>query len=262
MTIENCLSTCQSNGYWYAGVEYGSQCWCDDFIQPYSYSGLCIDLSQCNMKCNGNAGEWCGGSNALNIYSYSPYLTASATCCGKVPASSSGLIQNGNFESGQLAPWNVDYITPASAQVAVVCGGESFSGCCSLRIRAINSGSMTNNQVSISQTMSGLTAGYKYTISLLSGMSTWNAQVDSAIQINVGATGRSALLYSEAPCGGSSCNYKGQSYSSFGSMGDNVFVAASSTVTLYINVTWSDQFYGNDLLIDGVTIQQGSEFGY
>ena len=258
LTIENCLNTCRNKGHWYAGVEYGSQCWCDDFIQPSTSTGLCIDQSRCNMPCQGNAGELCGGSSTLNIYSYNPYPDAAATCCG-LPVSSSGVLQNGNFEDG-LAHWNVDYLTPGSAQVDVVSGGESFSGCNSLRIRAINSKTTLAKQVSIWQTMSGLAPGAKYTTSLLSGLSTWNAPdvSMSGIAIDVSVTGRSALLYQERPCGGSSCVYKGQLNSSFGPMGDNVFVAPGSTATLYINVTWTDGDFGpNDLLIDGVIVVQG-----
>lgn len=62
-----CTQTCQSKGFKYAGVEYGSECWCDNFI---SNDGAKEDSSQtgCSMTCSGDSTQKCGGANKLNIY--------------------------------------------------------------------------------------------------------------------------------------------------------------------------------------------------
>ena len=252
LTIENCLSTCLANNYRFAGVEYGTQCWCDNYIQPYSYSGLCIDPAFCKMPCSGNRGEICGGSNAINIYSYWPYVGAQATCCKQVPASSSGLLVNGNFENG-LAPWTVSYLYPGRATVDVTSNGEAFSGCSALRIHPTNTADQQYNQVSISQTVSGLTVGYRYVMSLYSGFNTWNAAEDVNVDMWIGLSTGDLLFY-ENPCLYSSCIWKGQNSSSFGNMGRAVFMAVASSITVHVNVTWYDQMNGLDFLIDGIIL--------
>ncbi len=62
VSVETCVSTCKSDGYAYAGVQYGSQCFCGNSYGKY---GTATD---CNKACNGNSSETCGGSYANNIY--------------------------------------------------------------------------------------------------------------------------------------------------------------------------------------------------
>ena len=257
MTIENCINACRSHGYDFAGLEYSQECYCDDFIKN---SGICISQTKCNMHCSGNSAELCGGSNALNVYQYDRWNAAVNSCCG-IPASSSGVIQNGNFENG-LSPWNVNPITPGSAQVSVSGADGAYSGCSNLIIRAVNRGSQNNNAVSISQTISGLAINQQYTFSMYTGWNTLNYNSGQSVLIKVGlATGE--LLMNEAPCGGSQCINKGQGgISAYGFMGYSVITPRSSTVQLYINVTWTGQMNGWDLLIDGVTLTPGGIPGY
>jgi len=40
---------------------------CDSHFENY---GAPIPASDCNMACVGNSSEFCGGSNALNVYNY------------------------------------------------------------------------------------------------------------------------------------------------------------------------------------------------
>ncbi|KAF4624843.1 hypothetical protein G7Y89_g13327 [Cudoniella acicularis] len=67
MTVGLCVAACQSAGYVLAGVEYGGQCYCDN---TYINGGPFSTLSNCNMACNGNSTEYCGGPGAMNLYSY------------------------------------------------------------------------------------------------------------------------------------------------------------------------------------------------
>jgi glucan 1,3-beta-glucosidase len=69
MTVEACQTACKSLGYILAGLEYADECYCGNSLA----NGATIapdGNAQCNMKCAGNAGETCGGSNRLDIYSY------------------------------------------------------------------------------------------------------------------------------------------------------------------------------------------------
>ncbi|KAG2165383.1 hypothetical protein JADG_005122 [Aureobasidium aubasidani] len=65
-TIEKCTTACANAGYTIAGMEYGSQCWCDNQLGPYTQKAL--DLG-CSQACPGNASETCGQSNRLSVYS-------------------------------------------------------------------------------------------------------------------------------------------------------------------------------------------------
>ena len=66
LTVESCVATCVSQGYGIAGVEYGVQCFCDNFLR---YQPATAPSTDCNMACAGNSSEVCGAGNRLNIYS-------------------------------------------------------------------------------------------------------------------------------------------------------------------------------------------------
>ncbi|KAN0133563.1 WSC domain containing protein [Lactarius tabidus] len=66
-TVESCVSTCQGLGYSLAGVEFGMQCFCGSKLENSSQPSA----DGCNMACEGNPSEICGGSNRLVVYSES-----------------------------------------------------------------------------------------------------------------------------------------------------------------------------------------------
>ncbi|OBT50969.1 hypothetical protein VE04_08835 [Pseudogymnoascus sp. 24MN13] len=70
MTVELCLAACQAAGYKIAGVEYASQCYCGNAFA--NGGALAPDGNAlCNMPCDGNAAETCGGPDRLNVFFYS-----------------------------------------------------------------------------------------------------------------------------------------------------------------------------------------------
>ncbi|KAF1987032.1 WSC-domain-containing protein [Aulographum hederae CBS 113979] len=66
MTTELCLDTCGAKGYPYAGTEFGGECYCGVVLGNGTVPAA--DQTQCNMPCNGNADEVCGGPSLLNLY--------------------------------------------------------------------------------------------------------------------------------------------------------------------------------------------------
>ncbi|KAA8577290.1 hypothetical protein EYC84_007262 [Monilinia fructicola] len=67
MTNEACQTACSSTGFSYAGTEYGGECWCGNSI--VNGNGPAADGNTgCNMACNGNQAETCGGPNRLTLY--------------------------------------------------------------------------------------------------------------------------------------------------------------------------------------------------
>ncbi|TAQ84788.1 hypothetical protein B7494_g6896 [Chlorociboria aeruginascens] len=76
MTNELCQSACQAARFSIAGTEYSGECWCGNAIA--NGGGPASDGSAlCNMVCNGNSAETCGGSNRLDVYQYKPSTSTS-----------------------------------------------------------------------------------------------------------------------------------------------------------------------------------------
>jgi glucan endo-1,3-alpha-glucosidase len=74
LTTDQCLSTCEDQGYKFAGTEYGEQCFCGNEIPDQIH----FDDAQCTIQCAGssNATEKCGGFWAMNLYE----LVSSGEC--------------------------------------------------------------------------------------------------------------------------------------------------------------------------------------
>ncbi|KAF7948550.1 uncharacterized protein EAE97_003961 [Botrytis byssoidea] len=65
LTIEACLQACKEGGYAFAGVEYSQECYCGVVLGNGTAK---VDESNCQMTCNGDTTELCGG--AANLYLY------------------------------------------------------------------------------------------------------------------------------------------------------------------------------------------------
>ena len=78
MTIENCQDACHASKYALSGVEYSQECYCDNALK--NGGGPAPDGDAlCDMSCNGDPTETCGGPNRLNVFSYVGGATSSAT---------------------------------------------------------------------------------------------------------------------------------------------------------------------------------------
>ncbi|KAG4027427.1 hypothetical protein MFRU_030g00630 [Monilinia fructicola] len=67
MTIATCVDFCTSKGHTYAGMEFGSQCYCDDTL-PADRAPVPGMIGNCIMPCAGNSSEICGGNAAITLY--------------------------------------------------------------------------------------------------------------------------------------------------------------------------------------------------
>lgn len=72
LTIEKCIDFCSDpshgNGYEYAGVEYGGECYCGSQLLDASRAPQPGIYGNCDMKCTGNVTQTCGGPIALSLY--------------------------------------------------------------------------------------------------------------------------------------------------------------------------------------------------
>lgn len=65
MTVELCVNTCLGKGYGYAGVEYGSECYCSNVLPA---TAPMPDTDCAVMLCPGNKEEWCSNGSRLQVY--------------------------------------------------------------------------------------------------------------------------------------------------------------------------------------------------
>ncbi|KAK0491404.1 glycosyl hydrolase family 71-domain-containing protein [Armillaria novae-zelandiae] len=66
MTPAICTSLCSA--YDYAGMEYGKECYCGNSYTSNGASGAIISSSSCNVMCDGDSSQPCGGSWVLNLW--------------------------------------------------------------------------------------------------------------------------------------------------------------------------------------------------
>ncbi|KAG6025053.1 hypothetical protein E4U41_001620 [Claviceps citrina] len=64
MTLEKCAQYCSAYVYW--GTEYGRECYCGNSLDK---SSAAAPMADCNMVCGGDASEYCGAGNRLELYS-------------------------------------------------------------------------------------------------------------------------------------------------------------------------------------------------
>lgn len=75
LTQDSCSSLCSTNGYNYAGMEYGQECWCSNALnQP-----TMLPESSCNVACKGEP--------SFRACLMSPPSLFGARCCGAGPHS-------------------------------------------------------------------------------------------------------------------------------------------------------------------------------
>ncbi|OBT53051.1 hypothetical protein VE04_07542 [Pseudogymnoascus sp. 24MN13] len=69
MTPKVCTDACSAAGYRLSGLQYGSECYCDNAIR----NGHALTSSGCTMPCPGAPSIMCGGSDRINLYRLDKY---------------------------------------------------------------------------------------------------------------------------------------------------------------------------------------------
>jgi hypothetical protein len=63
MTPEKCIAECKGNGFRYAGLKYYGACYCGATV-----NGGELEESKCNLKCDGDKNQACGGNDAFSVW--------------------------------------------------------------------------------------------------------------------------------------------------------------------------------------------------
>ncbi|KAK1786363.1 hypothetical protein P4O66_018065 [Electrophorus voltai] len=75
MTSTLCQDTCTESGYQYAGLEYGSECYCGNRV-----TSARMKEEECNLDCKGEKGSVCGGVARLSVYKVEEVLPGQRRC--------------------------------------------------------------------------------------------------------------------------------------------------------------------------------------
>jgi WSC domain-containing protein len=59
---QKCVEFCRGQGQFFAGLQYGDQCFCGNTCDHYG------PATNCNIPCSYDPGETCGGSWANSVY--------------------------------------------------------------------------------------------------------------------------------------------------------------------------------------------------
>lgn len=70
LTRQACVAQCISGGYSIAGLEYSTQCFCDNAI--HNGGALASSDAECNDPCGGDSTQICGGGDRVSLYSTGP----------------------------------------------------------------------------------------------------------------------------------------------------------------------------------------------
>merc|ERR1712080_425264 len=73
-SVTKCIQSCLEEGYSFAAMEDGYQCFCGNDPPP---TGLILPQSRCNYRCPGDESQFCGGFRTMNVYA----TTDECTCC-------------------------------------------------------------------------------------------------------------------------------------------------------------------------------------
>ncbi|KAL7410783.1 glycosyl hydrolase family 71-domain-containing protein [Mrakia frigida] len=127
-TPTTCMSYCSNLGYAYAGVEYGTQCFCGK-----ANTGVAASSSSCSSACSGNAALKCGGFYAINVYLLPTSTTTSSAAA--TTTASANIVSGGTtwkplgcyVDSSSLSGYKDQTATNTPATCIATCLSKGFS---------------------------------------------------------------------------------------------------------------------------------------
>ncbi|MCJ1414010.1 hypothetical protein MMC32_000335 [Xylographa parallela] len=145
-TPDVCATACV--GFQYMGVEYSGECYCDDAIggnNTVAPGGDDPNANGCDMTCNGNSSEYCGGPNRLNMYILNPNATSSSPTSTAAPSAPTA--------------------TPTGPRVIQTAGSYVYAGCYADNTNGRALSALVNPESGVNNTVEACAAacsGYRY----------------------------------------------------------------------------------------------------
>ncbi|KAH9032999.1 WSC domain-containing protein [Lactarius pseudohatsudake] len=137
-TVGSCVAACQAQGFSLAGVEFGRECWCGSQLQHGStFFGNDNGIQHgnfrqnpnalhCNMGCQGNPSETCGGPALLNLYNFTGTYPIGASVVPAVDGWTSRGCHSDTVSSRTLEQ-RIDVGSVTAESCVNVCQSQSFS---------------------------------------------------------------------------------------------------------------------------------------
>ncbi|KAI4190389.1 MAG: hypothetical protein L6R41_000841 [Letrouitia leprolyta] len=162
MTVSLCTAACKSKNFLYAGLEYAQECWCGNAI----LNGGAAAASGCTAACKGNATEYCGGSNRLNVYQFGTVSTTSSAATSSSTQSTSQSSSSSIAATSSSSTTSLSSSSSSSSAVSSATGipaGWQYKGCYvdNANGRVIPNGQPASQTNSVAQCVNACqTAGY------------------------------------------------------------------------------------------------------
>ncbi|KAI1259995.1 heme peroxidase [Xylariaceae sp. FL1019] len=93
MTLELCAESCDGWNYW--GTEYGRECYCGNSVDAQSNK---TEEADCGMVCAGDATEYCGGSNRIEMYKLPVIATPTTTSTAAITPTNAPTVSSYAFQ--------------------------------------------------------------------------------------------------------------------------------------------------------------------
>jgi len=95
MTIDQCIATCKSGNYKYAGIQSGKRCYCDNAITGSDWR---VRDAWCKTPCPGNTAQICGSDGKMSLFDVAK-AGAGSTTAAKAMFVSGGSLVSGDYDS-------------------------------------------------------------------------------------------------------------------------------------------------------------------
>ncbi|KAF2786774.1 WSC-domain-containing protein [Melanomma pulvis-pyrius CBS 109.77] len=125
-TVEQCTAYCKGNNYRYAGLQYHGQCFCGASVSSASAPEV-----ECNLPCNGDNHQACGGEDRLSIYQDPTFPDADAIGVSSDYLSIGCFTEGTSGRSLDYSQWdylNVSSMTTETCLNACGAKGYPFAG--------------------------------------------------------------------------------------------------------------------------------------
>ncbi|TVY35500.1 WSC domain-containing protein [Lachnellula subtilissima] len=233
-TVAKCVNACSAGNYKYAGMEYGGECWCGNFISNGASSTASTD---CSMTCADNGTEYCGAGSRLNMYQRGNVTLTTTTSNGTT--------------TGTTTP------TPTGGpQIKQTIGNWAFQGCWTeiTNARALAGLAYANDSMTLESCASFCTGfkwfGAEYGRECYCGNTLGTGSIKAANQADCSflcpgnnleycGAGNRLELYSLAASTTSPAAFSNSSTTSTGNVLSSVLTTLDSTMTLKTSVTVS-----------------------
>lgn len=178
MTVSLCTAACKSKNFLYAGLEYAQECcmYRSSYLLALNsmksgcgnaiLNGGAAAASGCTAACKGNATEYCGGSNRLNVYQFGTVSTTSSAATSSSTQSTSQSSSSSIAATSSSSTTSLSSSSSSSSAVSSATGipaGWQYKGCYvdNANGRVIPNGQPASQTNSVAQCVNACqTAGY------------------------------------------------------------------------------------------------------